>query len=165
MTVLITGCSAGSLGAEAAKHLAPAKHLILVGRNETKITPVIEEIRALNPDGKTTFVQADLANNESVRQAAAKITSLVGLDYINIVINAAGIMAVRNYTTSTDGIELQFAANHLGHFLLTKLILPKVLAAPTPTVVNLTSTGYELGEVKFEDINFEVSGIMLLISP
>lgn len=157
----MTGCSEGSLGAEAAKHLAFAKHLILVGRNEAKIAPVIKKIRALNPGGKTTFVQADLASNESVRQAAAKINSLVGLNTIDIVINAAGNMAVRNYTTSNDGIELQFAANHLGHFLLTKLILPKVLAAPAPTVVNLTSTGYELGEVKFEDINFEVSGIML----
>lgn len=107
-------------------------------------------------------MQADLANNDSVRQAATKINALPGVDAINIVINAAGNMAVRNYTTSADGIELQFAANHLGHFLLTKLILPKVLAAPEPIVVNLTSTGYELGEVQFEDINFAVRGIMFM---
>ncbi|TRX98017.1 hypothetical protein FHL15_001227 [Xylaria flabelliformis] len=146
-----------SLGAETAKQLASAKYLILAGRNEAKIKPVIDEIRAFNPNGKTTFVQVDLASNESVRRAAAEINALPGLDHLDIVINAAGNMALRTYQTSSDGVELQFAANHLGHFLLTKLILDKILAAPAPTVVNLTSTGYELGECNFEDPNFNAS--------
>ncbi|KAI0113592.1 putative short-chain dehydrogenase [Nemania sp. FL0031] len=153
-TILITGASTGSLGAESARTMAFAKHLILAGRNEAKIKPVLEKIQALNPSGKTTFVQVDLASNKSVRRAAAEINALPGLDHIDIVINAAGNMAVRTYQTSTDGVELQFAANHLGHFLLTKLLLEKILAAPVPTVVNLTSTGYELGESNFEDPNF-----------
>ncbi|KAI0195869.1 putative short-chain dehydrogenase [Astrocystis sublimbata] len=153
-TVLITGASQGSLGAEAAKSLASAKYVILAGRNEAKIAPVLDEVRKLNPSGKTAFVQADLADNDSIRQAATKINGLPGLDHIDIVINAAGNMAVRNFQPSADGFELQFAANHLGHFLLTKLILDKILASPAPTVVNLTSTGYELSEVLFDDVNF-----------
>ncbi|KAI4861348.1 putative short-chain dehydrogenase [Hypoxylon rubiginosum] len=156
-TVLITGSSKGSLGAETVKELASglAKRLILVGRNETKVVPVANEIRELNPEVKVDFVQADLASNESVRRAAAKINSLAGLDHIDIVINAAGNMAVRTYQTSADGNELQFAANYLGHFLLTNLILDKILAAPASTVVNLTSMGYEMGEVNYDDPNFD----------
>ncbi|KAI1404279.1 putative short-chain dehydrogenase [Hypoxylon fuscum] len=153
--VLITGSSQGSLGAETAKQLASAKHLILAGRNESKITPVLNEIRERNPEAKTTFVQVDLANNESVRHAAAKINTLADLDRLDIIINAAGNMAVRTYQTSADGVELQFAANYLGHFLLTNLVIDKLLVAPAPTVVNLTSMGYELGECNFEDPNFQ----------
>lgn len=141
-----------------------AKRLILVGRNETKVVPVANEIRELNPEVKVDFVQADLASNESVRRAAAKINSLAGLDHIDIVINAAGNMAVRTYQTSADGNELQFAANYLGHFLLTNLILDKILAAPASTVVNLTSMGYEMGEVNYDDPNFDVSGPLLSLS-
>lgn len=102
-------------------------------------------------------MQVDLANNESVRHAAAKINTLADLDRLDIIINAAGNMAVRTYQTSADGVELQFAANYLGHFLLTNLVIDKLLVAPAPTVVNLTSMGYELGECNFEDPNFQVS--------
>ncbi|KAI8631270.1 putative short-chain dehydrogenase [Xylariaceae sp. FL1651] len=103
--------------------------------------------------------KVDLASNESVRHAAVKINALPDLDHIDIVINAAGNMAVRTYQASADGFELQFAANHLGHFLLTKLILDKILAASAPTVVNLTSMGYELAECNFEDPNFNAGRV------
>ncbi|KAI1460253.1 putative short-chain dehydrogenase [Annulohypoxylon moriforme] len=153
--VLITGSSHGSLGAEAAKTLASVNRLILAGRNESKIRPVLDEIRGINPAANVTFIQVDLASNDSVRRAAAEVNALPGLSHLDIVINAAGNMAVRNYQTSADGVELQFAANHLGHFLLTNLIMNKILASPAPTVVNLTSMGYELNGCNFEDPNFQ----------
>ncbi|KAI0179447.1 putative short-chain dehydrogenase [Hypoxylon sp. FL1284] len=154
--ILVTGPSEGSLGAESAKELASAspKLLILVGRSEAKIAPVISEIQQRYPSVKVEFVQADFASNESVRRAGAKINSLPGLDHIDIVYNVAGVMAVRTFQTSVEGNELQLCANYLGHFLLTKLILDKILAAPAPVVVNVTSMGYELGEVNYEDPNF-----------
>lgn len=129
------------------------------------MAPVVDEIGELNPEVKVDFVQADLASNESVRRAATKINSLAGLDHVDIVINAAGNMAVRTFQASADGNELQFAANYLGHFLLTNLLLEKILAAPAPTVVNLTSMGYEMGEVNYDDPNFDVSGPSPLFLP
>ncbi len=63
-------------------------------------------------------------------------------------------MAVRKFTPSADGVESQFGANYLGHFLLTNLIIAKLVK--TATFVTVTSTGYELAEVNFEDPNFEV---------
>ncbi|KAI9685124.1 MAG: putative secondary metabolism biosynthetic enzyme [Bathelium mastoideum] len=154
-TILITGPSKGSLGAEAAISLAPAspRAIFLVGRNESKIRPVIDEIGKANAGVKTYFVQADLANNDSVRNAAAEVSAKT--EQVDYVLNVAGIMATRPYQASADGIEVQFAANHTGHFLLTQLLMSKLLAADHPRVVNMTSMGYTMAEVNFEDPNFQ----------
>jgi len=64
-------------------------------------------------------------------------------------------MAVREFTPSKDGIENQFAANFLGHFLLVNLIIGKL--AKESTFVTVTSSGYEASEVNFEDVNYQVS--------
>jgi NAD(P)-dependent dehydrogenase (short-subunit alcohol dehydrogenase family) len=131
----------------------PAK-IILAGRSEAKITPVIEEMRKANSSVQVTFVQVDLANNASVRAAAKKIKELTSS--VDILVNCAGVMGVREFTKSPDGVEMHFAANHLGHFLLTNLLVDE-LAAEKGHVVNVSSMGYLLGEVDTEDPNFDVS--------
>jgi NAD(P)-dependent dehydrogenase (short-subunit alcohol dehydrogenase family) len=67
--------------------------------------------------------------------------------------NNAGIMGIPNYATSADGIEMQFAANHVGHFLLTNLLVP--LISEGGRIVNLSSAGHALGDVRFDDWNFD----------
>lgn len=110
----------------------------------------------MNPKIDVVWIPLNLLDNESVRAAADAIKRLA--TKIHVVINNAGVMAVRNYTTSKQGVEGQFAANYLGHFLLTNLLMDRILAAREDgvTVVNVGSLGYELGEVNFDDINFEV---------
>ena len=67
-------------------------------------------------------------------------------------------MAIKTYTTTSDGIETQFGANHIGHFLLTKQLMPKMLAAGSGArIINLSSNGYLAGGVRFDDHNFNVS--------
>ncbi len=153
--VLITGPSKDGIGAELAKTLAigDLDHLLLAGRNEAKITPVITEIQKMNSNIKVTYVQCDLLDNESVRKAAARVNSLV--HKIDILINNAGIMAARTFRKSADGVESQFAAGYLGHFLLTNLIIDKIVAA-RGVVINMTSSAYMLDEVDTHDPNFEV---------
>lgn len=64
-------------------------------------------------------------------------------------------MAVEKYTTSKDGVELQFAANHLGHFLFTNLLMDEIIAGgPGSRILNVSSFGYMSGGVRFEDPNF-----------
>jgi NAD(P)-dependent dehydrogenase (short-subunit alcohol dehydrogenase family) len=124
--VLITGASKGSIGAEVAISLATSspKQFILVGRNKTKINPVIEQIKAINSNIEVAFVSGDFCNNACLRKAAAEINALnVTIDSI---ICSAGTMAVREFTPSKDGVENQFAANFLGHFLL---VLPSLANA------------------------------------
>ena len=102
------------------------------------LAPVIEEIKAANPNVNVTYIQCDLANNSSVREAAAQVNSLV--DKVHILAKNAGIMATPNFTKSVDGIEIQFATCHLGNFLLTNLIMEKLVAAEG-VVVNVSSSG------------------------
>ncbi|KAG7009751.1 patulin synthase [Physcia stellaris] len=155
-TFLITGASQSGLGAETALILASAKpsHIILAGRSEDKISPVIEEIKKIDSSVKATYVKLDLLDNGSVRKAAEQIKSLT--KKIDVIINNAGIMAPKEYATSKDGIESQFAANHVGHFLLTGLLMEEVLAAGEgATIINVSSLGYQLAEANLDDPNFD----------
>jgi NAD(P)-dependent dehydrogenase (short-subunit alcohol dehydrogenase family) len=146
-----------SIGAETAislAHESPAQ-IILAGRNESKITPVIEQIKTLNPKIKVTFLQIDLADQGSIRKAAAEINASV--EKLNYLINCAGVMAVPTLETTKDGIEMQFGLNHIGHFLFTNLIIRKIIAAGNGArIINITSTGFEHGGVRYEDWNFHV---------
>jgi NAD(P)-dependent dehydrogenase (short-subunit alcohol dehydrogenase family) len=97
-------------------------------------------------------------SQDSIREAASEIAQVT--PRIDIVINNAGLMTLRRQLT-VEGIEAQFGANHVGHFLLTNLLMPHLLAAakvnaPGVTrVVNLTSLGHRLSPVRFHDYNFE----------
>lgn len=162
MLVVITGPSEASLGAEAAVTIAAAKpkHIVLAGRTRSKVDPVIERIKAVDPSIEVSFVTLDLLDNASVRKAAADIETL--LSHIDILINSAGVMARKHYETSTGGVEKQFAANHLGHFLFTNLLIDKIIAVKG-TIVNVTSMAYFIAEANTEDPNFEVPELYVLL--
>jgi len=72
---------------------------------------------------------ANLSSQKSVRAAAAELISWSDVPVVNIVVNSAGIMLIPERTLSEEGIELQFATNHIGHFLFTNLIMPKLIKA------------------------------------
>ncbi|XXH06043.1 Arf guanine nucleotide exchange factor sbh1 [Hypoxylon texense] len=156
-TFLVTGTSAGGLGANATIMLAresPA-HILLVARNKAKVDPVLREIAAVNPNVKTTFVPCELSDFDSVRAAARQINEDASVPRIDVVLNNAGVMALKEYTLDKQGYEMALSSNHLGHFLLTNLLMPKILAAaPGARVVNVTSMGHRLGPFRFDDYNF-----------
>lgn len=155
-TVLITGASRSGLGAETATAIATAnpKHIILAGRTKDKVNPVIEKIKTTKPAVQVSFVNIDLLDNQSVRNAAKQIKSIA--PKLDVLINNAGVMAVRNFVKSKDGIESQFAVNHVGHFLLTNLLMKEILAAGQgATIINVSSLGYQLGDPNLVDPNFQ----------
>ncbi|ODQ69012.1 hypothetical protein LIPSTDRAFT_7241 [Lipomyces starkeyi NRRL Y-11557] len=152
---LITGPSPNGIGAEVACALAAGSPaiLILAGRSESKITPVVQSIHAINSNVKTIFIQLDLSSQESVRAAAAKVNHAV--DKIDVLINNAGIMACP-YGTTEDGIEMQFGTNHIGHFLFTNLIFGKIKAAgPGARIVNVASSAHRFSGLRVGDIGFK----------
>lgn len=156
ITVLVTGPSESGIGAQTAIFFAAAKpaQIILAGRNKEKIQPVIDQIAKENPDVPTKFVELDLADLASVRKAAEEVKNLT--KKLDILVNNAGVMGIPKYKTSKDGIELQFAANHVGHFLLTNLLMPEIIAAgPDSRIINVSSLGYMSGGVHFDDPNFK----------
>ncbi|KAF2093343.1 putative short-chain dehydrogenase [Rhizodiscina lignyota] len=153
-TYVITGPSVKSLGAGVARGLAIGnpKRLILIGRSKERIQPVIDEINKLNPAVSTYFIAVNLLDLSTVRKGAEDIKNIT--PEVHGLVNCAGIMAPSKYEKSADGIESQFASNHVAHFLLTNLLIAE-LAKGNGVVVNVSSTGYELGEVDFEDPNFQ----------
>lgn len=133
------------MGKEAALQLA--KHnpsQILIGsRSEKKARTAIAEIVESVPGAQLTPIQIDLASLASVKEVAEKI--LATTPRLDVLMNNAGIMAVPPATT-VDGYEIQFGTNHMGHALLTKLLLPLLLKTaeqPQPgsdvRIVTLTS--------------------------
>ncbi|KAL6904229.1 hypothetical protein GGI43DRAFT_314447 [Trichoderma evansii] len=90
--------------------------------------------------------------DQSIYNAARKIKSLT--DEISGLINNAGIMAPAKYNTSKDGIEMQFASNYIGHFLLTNLLMPEIKNA-RGVVTNVISGGYQVADPDFRDVNFD----------
>lgn len=155
-SVLITGPSEGGLGAETAISLAHGNPslLILVGRNLSKIQPTINAIHAINPSIAVKFVSADLTSPKSVRQAANEILNDSSITHIDVLINNAAVMA-SPYELTADGFELQFATAHLGHFVLTNHLLPKLKVSTGQTrVINVSSKGSILGGIRWDDPNY-----------
>lgn len=103
----------------------------------------------------------DLASQKSVQTAAAEILSWSDIPAVHILINSAGIMLVPERTLSQDGIELHLATNHIGHFLFTCLIMPKLITASQGSpkgavrVVNVSSASPMVSSMRWSDIGFE----------
>jgi NAD(P)-dependent dehydrogenase (short-subunit alcohol dehydrogenase family) len=147
---LVTGANSG-LGFEASKALAGAGARVLMAcRSEAKAGEAIAAIRGAHPSARLEFLPLDLASLRSVRAAAERVRcEHARLDFL---INNAGVMAIPR-ALSEDGFEMQLAVNHLGHFALTGLLLPRLLAAPAARVVSVTSLVHRVGRIRFEDID------------
>lgn len=106
-------------------------------------------------------LQVDLSIQQSVRNAAAEVMSWTDVPAIDIVVNNAGVMGIQERTLTGDGIEMHFATNHLGHWLLTCLIMPKLIEASAQSpkgatrVVNVSSASPCVSGLRWSDINFD----------
>ena len=150
-TIVVTGSSAG-IGSETARAMAAAgAEIVMASRDAAKNAAVAARIKAERPDAKLHLVAMDLADMDSVRRGAAEI--LAAHPKIDALINNAGIMG-GPYIVTKDGIELHFAANHVGHFLLTGLLVPALRAAAPSRIVILTSAGHRLDGFDLGDLDF-----------
>lgn len=148
-TVFITGANTG-LGFEAAKVLAGSNARVIIGcRSKDKAEGARDEILAEHNRADVAIVTIDLADLESVGEAAAVIAKEERLD---ILINNAGIM-VPPFELTQDGFESQLGVNHLGPFALTGLLLDKLRATPGARIVSTSSIAHKRGTILFDDIN------------
>jgi NAD(P)-dependent dehydrogenase (short-subunit alcohol dehydrogenase family) len=151
-TVLITGANSG-IGFEAAKVLAEkGARVVMACRNEEKARAAMARIRADVPQAELTFLSLDLSSQARVHEAAKSF--LAEHDTLDLLINNAGVMWVRRSLTE-DGFETQFGTNHLGHFTLTGLLLPALLATPGSRVVTVSSLAHKSGSIHFDDSTLE----------
>ena len=147
---IVTGANSG-LGLVTARELARAgASVVMACRNLDKGHAAVEQVRAAVPDAKVQLEELDLASLESVRGFAERYkTTHDGLD---LLINNAGVMASPRRRTA-DGFELQFGTNHLGHFLLTNLLLDSMEGREDARVVTLSSTAHKMGRISFDNLN------------
>jgi NAD(P)-dependent dehydrogenase (short-subunit alcohol dehydrogenase family) len=145
---VVTGGYSG-IGLETTRALAAAGAKVYVPvRNFDKAAETLATIKR----GEVIPLSMDLGDFASIRRFVAEI--LEDETQIDLLINNAGIMACPEARLE-GGWESQFGVNHLGHFLLTKGLLPALLAADAPRVVCLSSIAHRRGGVNFDDINFE----------
>ncbi|MDF2692017.1 MAG: putative oxidoreductase/Short-chain dehydrogenase [Labilithrix sp.] len=131
--VIITGANTG-IGRVTAEVLAKrGARVFLACRSEERTQPVIDAIR--NTSGTAEFLPLDLGDLASVRAAAQRFLDL-GIP-LHILVNNAGVAALRGKTK--DGFEMAFGTNHLGHFLFTTLLLPRLREAAPARIVNVAS--------------------------
>ena len=146
---VITGATSG-IGKAAAFQLCRVDmQLILIGRNERKGRAVADKICRIHGKDRAVFIQADISNFAEVRLAAMQIKKQY--PRIDVLVNNAGAR-FNDFKTNADGIELTFATNHLGHFLLTNLLLEPLKASPAGRIINVSSDVHREYSADFDHI-------------
>lgn len=152
-TVVITGGNAGIGKATAVALAKKGASIVITSRTEQKAKDAIAEIAKLSGNNRIDFVTMDLSSQRSVREAAEKLRAKC--PKIDVLINNAGCY-FSELELNEDGLEMQFATNHLGHFLLTNLLMDNIKAADKARIVNLSSIAHKsTRELDLSDINYQ----------
>jgi NAD(P)-dependent dehydrogenase (short-subunit alcohol dehydrogenase family) len=148
---VVTGANSG-LGLALARRLAMAgADVVMAIRNRAKGEAVIDAIRADLPHANVTIKHLDLSSLKSVASLGQELVA-EGRP-VDVLINNAGVMTPPRREQTDDGFELQFGANHLGHFALTGHLLPLLRAASSARVVTVSSLAANQRKVDFDDAN------------
>jgi NAD(P)-dependent dehydrogenase (short-subunit alcohol dehydrogenase family) len=161
--VLITGANSG-IGYHTALKLArKGAHVLLACRNRQRGEAALARLQADSPGVQAELILLDLASLESVRTVAA--AELAHHRPLHLLINNAGVMTPPTRLETTDGFELQFGTNVLGHFALTALLLPALqkaasespASATRPRIVTIASIAHKRGQLNLDDLHSQKS--------
>ncbi|WP_217177124.1 oxidoreductase [Streptomyces sp. AC495_CC817] len=151
-SAVVTGANSG-IGYAAARELARrGAHVVLACRSAERGAAALERMSSEVPDGSVELMRLDLGDLGSVREFAEAYAQ--ASDRLDLLVNNAGVMAVARSRTA-DGFETQFGTNHLGHFALTGLLLPALLATPGARVVTVSSMMHLRANIDMNDLNSE----------
>ncbi|MBD2277375.1 MAG: SDR family NAD(P)-dependent oxidoreductase [Dolichospermum sp. DEX189] len=150
--VIVTGSSSG-IGYETARVLANKQASVIIAvRNLEKGNKALAKIIQQNKDADVRVMELDLANLASVNNFAENFQK--NYSRLDLLINNAGVM-IPPYSKTTDGFELQFGTNHLGHFALTGQLLKLLISTKASRIVNVSSGAHNFGTLDFDDLNWE----------
>ncbi len=149
---LITGATSG-IGKETAKSMAAGGFtLVLLVRDSMKGDLLVEELKALYPEATVDIMHCNLASFASIRGFASKFKSRY--NRLDVLINNAGVWETKR-NLSEDGIEMNFAVNHLAPFLLTNLLIDVMKSSAPARIINVASEAHKYGSIYFDDPEFE----------
>ncbi|NWX38724.1 RDH12 dehydrogenase, partial [Notiomystis cincta] len=151
--VIVTGANTG-IGKETARDLAQRGKVIIACRDIAKAEAAASEIRAETGNQQVIVKKLDLADTKSIREFAEKF--LAEEKELHILINNAGVMLCP-YSKTADGFEMHLGVNHLGHFLLTFLLLERLKHSAPARIVNVSSLAHHGGRIRFHDLHGERS--------
>ncbi|MFO8063799.1 MAG: SDR family oxidoreductase [Spirochaetia bacterium] len=147
--VLITGSTDGIGKATAVELADRGLEVIVHGRTRERASEAAQEVQSRAPEARVETAVADLASLEQVGALAAEIEERFGA--IDVLINNAGVMT-NSRRESKDGYELQFAVNHLAHFLLTNKLVDSMVENASGRIINVSSMVHASGEIDFNDL-------------
>lgn len=151
-TVLVTGATNG-IGFITARELAKmGATVLMVARDQTKGRAKLEEIRQAVPQAKLELMLCDLSSMASIRQLATNLTAKYSS--LDVLVNNAGAFYSERQV-SKDGLEMTFALNHIGYFLLTNLLLETLKRTKNSRIVSVSSGAHLSGKMNFDDLQFE----------
>lgn len=146
---LVTGAASG-IGAATAQALAQrGAAVILVDCNAEKGITTTDQIKQQTGNQAVEFIRTDLSVQNEIRQLAQQLKSRYSR--LDVLVNNAGALFPRR-RESADGIEMTFALNHLGYFLVTNLLLDMLKASAPARVINVTSRTHALAQINFDDL-------------
>jgi NAD(P)-dependent dehydrogenase (short-subunit alcohol dehydrogenase family) len=149
---IVTGANSG-IGFEAAKALAAkGAQVIVASRSAEKGDRAVASIRGETTGVKAELMLLDLASLVSVREFAAAFTAR--FERLDLLVNNAGVMMPPGREETSDGFELQFGTNHLGHFALTLQLLPLLVKTEGARVVNVSSSAQNFGKLDLDDVQW-----------
>lgn len=147
-TAIVTGANTG-IGLETAVDFAQRNgRVTLACRSQAKGEAAVEEVKKRSGNINVVFMELDLASFASIRRFCLAVVR--NEKKIDILVNNAGVFC--NFAKSADDIELQFAVNYLGSFLLTRLLLDTIKQSPKARIVNVSSEAYTSGKIDFDNL-------------
>ncbi|MBD7966614.1 SDR family oxidoreductase [Paenibacillus gallinarum] len=149
---IVTGANSG-MGLATSMELAlQGYHVVMACRNEERGRIALKEAITATGSKQIELMKLDLGSLHSIRSFVSEFTA--NHPKLDVLINNAGVVCLRREETS-DGFEMTLGVNHLGHYLLTRLLIPSLKAAAEARVINVSSGAYKVGKIHREDPNLK----------
>jgi NAD(P)-dependent dehydrogenase (short-subunit alcohol dehydrogenase family) len=151
-TCIITGATSGIGQSIAAGLAAQQQTVVMLGRNPEKGAALIKQLEADTGNSNLHYFNVDLCSQKQIRSIGNKIQKK--FPTIDVLINNAAQWNSK-YELTEDGIEKQFAVNHLAYFLLTHLLYPSIRNSPNARIINIGSDSHQYGKINFQNLNLQ----------
>jgi len=148
--IIITGANSGMGKAISIKIAETGANVVMLCRDKRRGEEALNDVIKKSKSNLVNLMLCDLGSLKSIRDFCEEFK--VQYNRLDVLVNNAGVIIPGRHETS-DGFELQFGVNHLGHFLLTNLLLDYLKKSGNSRIVNVSSGAHKIGKIYFDDVN------------